>query len=277
MTVSLKNRVGIIVVTYNNERDLPPLADSLSRAIHKEYVKKIVFVDSGSQDQTLSLISSLFPEAAVIQSDNKGYGAGLNTGIAYFKKDLPHFFFFLNADIEIPPHCFNNLLEEFIKNDHPSFPIGIMGPRILAPTPRGWAEENLRKRSLWGIPQGKPKKGYLYSVHSTHGACLLVKREVIEKVGYFDEDYFMYWEEVDYCTRARKKGFKIVVVGSLYIYHHPREIRNNQNINFIFHLLWKNQVLFAKKNYGLLKGTLFCLLRFPILVKEFIKAALKNE
>ncbi|ACD82621.1 glycosyltransferase [Candidatus Methylacidiphilum infernorum] len=161
MTVSLKNRVGIIVVTYNNERDLPPLADSLSRAIHKEYVKKIVFVDPGSQDQTLCLISSLFPEAAVIQLDNKGYGAALNTGIVYFKKDLPHFFFFLNADIEIPPHCFNNLLDEFIKNDLPSFPIGIMGPRILAPTPRGWARRKFKEKIVMGDPSRQAQKRLL--------------------------------------------------------------------------------------------------------------------
>ncbi|QSR88591.1 glycosyltransferase family 2 protein [Methylacidiphilum caldifontis] len=270
MNELFKNQVGIIIVTYNSEKHLQSLADSLHQAIDKDYIKKIVFSDTGSQDQTLVLIRSLFPDAVIIKPQKKGYAAGLNAGITYFKNHLPSFLFFLNPDIEIPSQCFNLLLEELIKNDSPSFPIGIIGPRVLAPTAQGWAEENLRKRSLWGLPQIKPHKGYLYSVHSTHGACILLKREVIEKVGYFDEDYFMYWEETDYCTRARKKGYKIVVVNSLFIYHHPKEIRTIQINNFLFYQ-WRNQFLFAKKNYGFFKGNLFCLLRLPIFLKELTK------
>ncbi|WP_143958354.1 glycosyltransferase family 2 protein [Methylacidiphilum kamchatkense] len=101
----------------------------------------------------------------------------------------------------------------------------------------------------------------------------------MEKIGYFDEDYFLYWDEIDFCTRARKAGFSIAIVNRLSILHHSDEVRSNslnKSKTFLYYQ-YCNQFLFARKVYGPIIGTLFISIRFVVFFREFINHILKKQ
>ncbi|TFE67156.1 hypothetical protein A7Q09_01480 [Methylacidiphilum sp. Yel] len=278
-------KLGIIVPTWNSEKDLKPLLESFQQLTCKHQIEKIVFVDSGSKDRTVDLLCEIqkIPQnilpIKVLQLDrDKGYAHALNQGIYTFNNYFPNYLLFSNPDVIYPRFFLDKILEEV--KGYETLNIGIIGPRVLAPIGNGkWQEENLRPRNLWGIPQYRPKDQKVYFVHSTHGASLLVKKEVLEKIGFFDEDYFLYWDEHDFCTRARKAGFSIVIVNTISILHHPSEIRSeSQNKSKIFlYYQYRNQFLFAKKNYGLISQCLFLCIRFLVFVRELINYILKKQ
>lgn len=112
------------------------------------------------------------------------------------------------------------------------------------------------------------------------GASLLIKREVLENVGIFDEDYFLYAEELDLITRGRKKGWELAVALDSYIYH--KESASTKDKKWLYYyLLNKSNMIFLKKHYGVLYNAIsipFILLNTLRITKNLnnIKATIKG-
>jgi N-acetylglucosaminyl-diphospho-decaprenol L-rhamnosyltransferase len=216
--------VSVVVVTYNA---LPLLERSLESVRGHE----TIVVDHGSSDGTVDFVRERFPDARVIEQENLGFGAGNNTGMRAAAGD---YFLLLNADAWVLGDGIERLVEFAEANPDAA----VVGPKLLNPDgtlqrsvrgyPSTWriATEYLFLRKL--APRSRLFNAF-YGAGFDHesvreaeflgGACLLVRRAAFERVGGFDEDFFMMSEEVDWCYRFRQAGWKVLFYPGAEVVH----------------------------------------------------------
>lgn len=160
--------------------------------------------------------------------NNRGYAAGVNQGIRKGLQDGANLFVIANPDISLPD-CFS--AESAGRND--GLPLleaaghfDIWGYAMRQNGNIYYGGEIDRWRMSGGLVEKKPSKRYI-DVDFVSGSLMIIKRKVIEKIGDFDESYFMYYEDVDYCLRARQAGFKVGIDSQL-TYKHFETSKNNQ-------------------------------------------------
>jgi len=206
--------VSAIVVTLNA---LP----WLERALESVPGTELVVVDHGSTDGTVELVRERFAEATLIEQENKGFGGGNNAGMraASGRGDL-----LLNSDAWLQPGALEALVA--FAEAHPD--AAMVGPRLL--NPDGTLQRSVRGfPTVWRIATeylflrklapGSNTLNAFYGGGFAHdeareadwlyGPCLLVRREAVDEVGPFDEDFFMFSEETDWCYRFREAGWRI--------------------------------------------------------------------
>jgi N-acetylglucosaminyl-diphospho-decaprenol L-rhamnosyltransferase len=205
--------VSVVVVTYNAMPYLERCLESVSGY-------EVVVVDHGSTDGSVDLVRERFPPARLIQQDNRGFGAGMNTGM---RAASGRYFLLLNADAWVLGDAVEQL--RTFADEHAE--AAVVGPRLL--NPDGSLQRSVRGfPTLWRLateyfflrklaPGSRVLNAFFgagFDHRSTRavewlgGACLLVRREAAEQVGFFDEDYFLFSEEVDWCWRFRQAGWK---------------------------------------------------------------------
>jgi N-acetylglucosaminyl-diphospho-decaprenol L-rhamnosyltransferase len=206
--------VSTIVVTYNA---LPWVEQALESVRGTE----LVVVDHGSTDGTLELVRERFPEAVVVEQENRGFGAGNNAGM---RAAAGRWYLLLNSDAWLEPGALDALVE-FAEAHHDA---AVVGPRLLN-TDRTLQRSVRGFPSVWRIATEylflrklAPRSGALNAFYAggfdhdepreaefLMGSVLLVRREAVEAVGGFDERYFMFSEETDWCYRFRAAGWKV--------------------------------------------------------------------
>ncbi len=206
--------VSTIVVTYNA---LP----WLDRALESARGTELVVVDHGSTDGTLELVRDRFPEATLVEQGNLGFGAGNNAGM---RVASGRWYLLLNSDAWLEPGALDALIA--FAEAHPG--AAVVGPRLLNPDgtlqrsvrgfPTVWriATEYLflrklapRSRLLNAFYAGGFEHDTAREAEFLMGSVLLVRREAVEAVGGFDERYFMFSEETDWCYRFRQAGWQV--------------------------------------------------------------------
>ncbi len=206
--------VSTIVVTYNA---LPWVEKALASVPGTE----LVVVDHGSTDGTLDRVREHFPEAIVVEQENRGFGAGNNAGM---RAASGRWYLLLNSDAWLQPGALEALIA--FAAAHPD--AAVVGPRLL--NPDGTLQRSVRGfPSVWRIateylflrklaPRSRALNAF-YAGGFDHdtareaeflmGSVLFVRREAVEAVGGFDERYFMFSEETDWCYRLRAAGWKV--------------------------------------------------------------------
>lgn len=195
---------------------------------------EVIVVDNGSTDGVMEMLASEFPNVKFIGNDsNQGYTKPMNQAL---QESQGQFLLQLNPDTVILPEALDRLVH--FMEEHPH--VGISGPKVLNPDrsfqkqcrrgePRPLAVISYFLRLPKIFPHNKQLGEYLLEyededrvleVAAVSGSCMLIRREVIDQVGYLDEDYFAYQEDTDYCTRARESGWKVFYVPESQIIHY---------------------------------------------------------
>jgi len=211
-------------------------------------------------------------EIIVINNDkkNQGFAGGMNVGIKQALKKKTDYVLLLNNDTIIEP----NFLKELIRKGKSDKDIGILGPVIY--------EYKTNKvhfaggKINWLYTKGTHIQNTRYKIRDTDyitGACMLVKREVIEKIGLMDEDYFLYFEDADWCIKARRAGYKCVLVRNSKIWHKPSSSTKEGSFSYIYYHT-RNGLLMTKKNALFLIKILAYLQSFWVFGKQIIKLML---
>ena len=207
--------VSVVVVTYNA---LP----WIERCLESVRAYETIVVDHGSTDGTLELVRRRFPQARLIEEGNTGLGAGSNTGMRVASGS---YFLLLNSDAWAVGDAVEQLAA--FAEAHPE--AAVVGPKLL--NPDGTLQRSVRGfPTIWRLATeyfflrklapGTRALNAFYAARFPHdevreaeflmGACLLVRREAADTVGLFDEDFFMFSEETDWCYRFRQAGWNVL-------------------------------------------------------------------
>ena len=206
---------SVVVVTYNA---LP----WIERCLDSVRGYETIVVDHGSTDGTVELVRGRFPDARLLQQENKGLGGGSNAGMRVASGD---YYLLLNSDA----WALGDAVEKLTDFAESRLDAAVVGPKLLNSdgslqrTVRGFptlwrlATEYFFLRKL--APRTRALNAF-YGARFAHdevreaefvmGACLLVRREAAATVGLFDEDFFMFSEETDWLYRFRQAGWKVL-------------------------------------------------------------------
>jgi GT2 family glycosyltransferase len=213
MTNSLNNgyigsalpSIGFLILNQNGERWLPPLYDSLR---HQAYPQlKIYLVDNASTDSSVSLTQERYPEVKILRlSQNAGYCIAYNRSMPIAFSDGCEWVIWANNDLILEPGCL--LAMGRLAAEHRD--IGVIGPTFWC-----W-ESNEPNYYMTGkhpraLTAMKNRSDIPFDVDWVEGSFLMVSERCISDVGWLDPFLFFYWEEADFCRRAIRKGWRIVL------------------------------------------------------------------
>jgi len=249
------NKITFIIVTWNSEKTINPCLESIFKS--KSSTDEVIVVDNASKDRTVDEIKK-FKQVKIIENKtNTGFAAGCNRGI---KEAKGNFIFLLNPDAEIKDN-FQGMVEYFQENKE----VGIVGPKILntdgslqreiTPFPTFLSQILILLKLHRLGPFSKfvyPNYDYDKLQEADHlmGSALLIRGEVFEKIGLFDEKFFLWFEETDFEKRAKDAGFKIV-------YYPKAEVKHIRSASTVKldpikkQSIWnKSLIYYFRKNQG---------------------------
>lgn len=224
--------VSVIIVNYNNGKDILPCIKALSER-DQGIPFEVIVADNGSTDGSVEAIKAQYPWVRVVLlGENRGFGAGCNAGIRVAQDAA---YLLLNPDTIVRPFALGRMYQQLAA--HPSW--GIVGARML--TSGGIAYRAARRfpeirdlviecLALWRLfPNTRFFNNYLYGeraieeldeVDQVEGSCLMISQDAYRKIGLLDERFFVFFEEVDWCRRVKEAGFEIHVVQEAEVEHH---------------------------------------------------------
>lgn len=207
-------KASLIIPVWNGAQVLPESLDAVTRCSGAELLE-IICVDNCSRDESAQLIASRYPQVHLLrQPVNLGFAGGVNSGIEAARGDV---LVLLNQDCIVQPGWLSLLLEEL--NNHSEF--GIVGCRISnADGTLNHAGAVIRRPDGYGMHLTDEDSNQTRSVESVTGAAMAIRRETWTMVGRFDEGFYpAYYEDSDYCYRARSKGIQIGYAPSAHVIH----------------------------------------------------------
>lgn len=245
----MKPKVFAIIVNFNGKEYISHCLKSFRQLSVENF--KIIVVDNNSTDGSVEMIRRQFTKVGVIQNKiNVGYAGGANKGVKLALQESADYVLLLNNDTVFDKNFLSTLLEVSGKK----LKVGILGPKIYFydnPKKIWFAGGIIDRKRFTGSHIGyKEKDNGQYNdpreVDFITGCTMFIRREVFEKVGFFDRRYFMYYEDVDFCVRAKRAGFKIVFVPQSVLYH--KIAKEKENSPLMSYLLARNHFLFLEKN-----------------------------
>jgi len=294
-------RVSIIILNWNGLEDTIECLESLKKITYPNY--EVIIVDNGSKGNDVLALQEKFGDYIhLIHNDkNCGFAKGNNIAISYaLDNSASDYFLLLNNDTVVDPE----FLTEMVKVGNSDTAIGIAGAKIY------YYNNPNQLQSVWGkidLCRGRvvqtPKivaeriksieldKGQYDHIEQTDwvtGCCFLLKRSALKQIGLFDENYFAYWEETDYCIRAKKAGYKIVYVPQAKVWHKlqqsAKRINGFTRYFMVRNRFWLMRKQAAKWQYGcfllyfftlyfwIATGYFLIYLHSPVLLVNFYRA-----
>jgi len=253
------NKVSIITVNYNQRQVTDDLLNSIIK-YNTYYETEIIVVDNGSDINSKPYWKVKYPNFIFIRSEkNLGFAGGNNLGIQSATGD---FLFLVNNDTIFTPNLIDILVQTLLMNSQ----VGIISPKLLYfDQPHvlqyvGYTEMNYYTARNSCIGQYEIDNGQYDSVIGktafAHGAAMMVRRSVINKVGLMADNFFLYYEELDWCERAKKAGFEIWINTNVSIYH-KESISVGEKSALKEYFMNRNRILFIRRNAPLFPKTLF--------------------
>ncbi len=244
--------VSVIIVNLNGKQLLKDCLASLESNAYKNI--EVIIVDNGSTDGSVEFIKNFkfkFGNVKIIKNrQNMGFAHANNQAVKEAKGRLILLF---NNDTVVTP----SFLKSLVKSINQDNSIGVVQPKIIFYdtnrlqsggaflTPPGFLY-------YFGYGQNPKEKKYNQSmpIFSANGACILIRREVIDKITLFDKDFFAYYEETDFCHRGWLAGYQVIYEPKAVIYHKGGQTSQKMAEDFIFFHSFKNRLASSIKNFS---------------------------
>jgi len=211
--------VSVVIVNWNTRNMVLRLLGSLSTPSEDSgHEVELIVVDNASSDGSVEAIRREFPDVKLVaQDENRGFPGGVNPGVRVATQPLV---LLLNSDARTSRPS----IEEAARYMDALSQVGILGPRIVGPEGRpqvsAWRDPSLAWMALEAVGLSKLKAfnfGFYREksftkpeeVDCVSGCVMMIRRDLLNELGGFDEDYFMYFEETDFCVRARRRGTRV--------------------------------------------------------------------
>ena len=204
--------VTVVVVNWNGYEDTRRCLRSLG-ALEYEPLH-VVVVDNGSTDGSAARIESEFADVELVRSPrNLGFAGGANLGIRAGLQRGSEFVWLLNNDAEVEPRTLEALVAEAQRDER----TGVVGGVVFGRDGRvhTWGGGTVSRLGIATLVEARPARPLDYVT----GACMLLRRRLLEEVGLLDDTFFFYFEDADLCRRARAAGWKLAVAHDARIVH----------------------------------------------------------
>lgn len=280
-----KPKVAIILVNYNGAYDTIECINSIQNSTYRNY--KIIVVDNGSNDQSVSQIRAVVntDQVLIIESkENLGFSEGNNIGIKFALENGFDYSLLLNNDTLVKPDFLTRIVNAAILHNDSAIVTG----KIYYAT---------NNNILWyagGSINRKTSRTVHYGIHEEDngkydkekevtfisGCCMLVPTKIIQKIGGMARDYFLYSEDTDYCCRAIEAGFRLIYQPQAILYHKVSSSTSRLSELMNYYVVRNKLIIISKyicKKYKPISYsyvTLECVKR--IITKEYSISAVKK-
>ena len=275
--------VSVIIVNWNTGKLLQECLESLDKLPERSLIRLVVIVDNSSTDSSVSQAQETADRAGftiLLQTENLGFAKANNIGIAYVQEHggADDHILLLNPDTVVHPHAIEHMISVLVSKDT----IGIVGPKLLEAT--GAVQPSVRSFPTLPVfmllflklhrifSNTATWQKYILadfdhttqqSVDQVMGAAFLIRNTAMQAIGPLDEGFWIWFEEVDYCKRAKDAGFEILYTPSATVTHHK-----GTSFNQLVGLkktkpLLASSLRYAKKHLGVRTYIVLCVL-YPL-------------
>lgn len=259
---------SIIIVTWNAKDYTRQCLASLKRHAYQGTIETII-VDNASNDGTVEMVTQEFPDVVVMQNEtNLGFARANNLGLA---KSRGKYALLVNSDVIVFPNCIENLVGYMERNEA----VAVAGPRMLGPD-GAVRRSTMRFPSIWdsfcrslaldavfrgskywgGFLMGDFKNDRTSDVDVLNGWFWAVRREAALDVGFMDEQFFMYGEDIDWCYRFHLHGFRVVFISDAESIHYGGASSSNAPTRFYVEMQRAN-IQFWRKHHGRVRTAVY--------------------
>lgn len=259
-------KISIIIINFNGEKDTRECLESLMQIKHDSFILDTILVDNSTENK-ISISETEYKKInlkIIFNSQNLGFSGGNNVGIRYALKTKANYVLLLNNDTLVEEDFLNKLIEFSEKNDK----AGLIVPKIYFASGYEFHKDKYKKEELgkvfwyaggimdWKNVLGKHRgvdevdHGQYDHVQETDfasGCCVLIKKEVFEKIGLLDGDYFLYYEDNDFSQKAKKAGFKIYYEPQSVIWHKNAGSTGGSGSKLQDYYITRNRLLFGNR------------------------------
>lgn len=276
-------QLSVIIVNYNVKHFLEQCLFSVKKAIGG-IAAEVIIVDNNSSDHSIEYLQPKFPAFQFIANkENAGFAKACNQGL---KISSGQYILFLNPDTIVPEDCFQKCTA-FFEATNNTGAVGVKmidgSGKFLKESKRAFPSPLTSLFKLFGLSKFFPRSKTFSRYHLGHlsenenheadvlaGAFMMIKKEVLDKVGGFDEEFFMYGEDVDLSYRIQEAGFKNYYFAETGIIHFKGESTRKGSMNYV-KMFYNAMSIFVRKHYGGGRASFFILL---IHIAIWIRAAL---
>jgi GT2 family glycosyltransferase len=245
-------KVAIIVLNWNGKKDTLECLDSIRKIDYQNF--DVIVVDNGSTDDSVKVIQKKFPEVNILETgENLGYAGGNNYGMRYAIDNGADYILLLNNDVIVDSQLVKNFVDATLRVT----PWAIFAAKIYyySQPKKIWYAGARRIRStahFIHIGQGNVDNDNEFnSLTETDYACgcaIFFYKGVIDKIGLFDEKFYLTYEEADFCYRARRSGIKSYIVPDAKIWHKISISFGGEESALFRYFITRNKLLWAEKN-----------------------------
>ena len=256
----MSNKITIVLISHKSRELILKFINNLSKNIQ-------ILVIENSSDFDLEKDIKDYKNVEIKFMNNNGYGSAINYASSYI---LTKYFFVFSPDIK---NVDDELISIFEEKAQIIKTFGALGPRFLNVTEKSHRQSNIKEE--------------IGEINSISGSAMCFNKSVFDAIGGFDENIFLYFEETDYCMRAKKMGYKMYQINKMFVDHtrganagvvkakNTNEVKKLEKL-YSWHFIWSKYYLFAKHH-----GKLFSLVYFmPILIRILFRINLykfKND
>lgn len=261
--------VYIIIVNWNGLSDTLECLQSIKKIDYPNY--KIVIIDNGSKNNEAEAIKQKYPEVHLIKNkENRGFTLAANQGIEFGLQKKADYILLLNNDTVVSPDFLSILVDYSKKHEN----VGAVGPKMLYyNSNKIWFNGGMVywwigfNRHLERLKENSKSNVYFpLEVDYVTGCCFLIKREVLKRVGKLDPIYITSYEDVDWCFRAKKLGYKNLVLPKAIIWHKVSAGWGEKGTQRISrrqaYYYSRNAIIFARKHLSGIKKFVFLVAQF---------------
>lgn len=251
---SVRPRIAIVTVLYNSADVLPAFLNSLEQQSTKDWL--LIAVDNNSSDDSVRMVDAWRggPVEIIHNDTNAGFAVATNQGILLARAKGFDAVLMLNNDTEFSANFVAELADQMIDAAAP-----VLAPVVLyhgqpdrawfAGGRFTWTRGPYQAHHIERIPPGDAAQ---WPTEFASGCALLVAMSVFDRIGLLDEQYFVYWEDADFCMRCRHAGIPMIVLRHPQVLHHVSVLTGGESSPFSIRMYHRNQIRFLRKHQGMI-------------------------
>ena len=244
-------KIAVVILNWNGKKDTLECLSSLARVNYSNY--ETIVVDNGSTDDSVTAFQTHFPNVTLLFSkENLGFAGGNNIGIRHALQQGAEGVLLLNNDTVVDPA----LLEAFAAAAKKEPSVGIFGAKLYSYTDKGRFDHfggnwNAARATFELVGKDLLEDGLSFEkpapIDYVCGAALFAKKEVFNAVGMLEPQFFLLWEESDFCFRARRAGFSTQICPAAKVWHKGSAsfVGGKPHSTYFW---WRNRLLWIERN-----------------------------